>query len=638
MAENYTQVNSYQDKLLEAMSIVSSQLISSIPYDKTITCTIVNDEYKAEGKYTVTNGDATFDAYSSDTKLKKEDVVYVTIPEGDYENQKIIQGKKTSGNEKPFVFTTPFDTILDLTDNLITNEATEGFVAEPKSSLIANNGYVTKKEIVDQQEIETVNSWIERSKRICHLKNLNFTGYSRLGLKADFMSWIPTVSKGSYGLKITIMDNLNTTTTDDKKVTSVQQTKTLILDVADMYGSPYNFENYYQQEKVFPIAELNTITDIIIDFYQIAGSFYDIDNNILTLQDATINTDVSGLNTYTTEFGENLFVNNVYVSLGYDVSEITDEYIVPVINDSITYSEYRENELNKKEIDLRWVHQFDDGPKVVEPKSDFEGDNARLKDCEIRWYRYRLGAAAADEYCGVYWTGLTVTKNEDKHLLSDWDGKTKEINDTNLDGTHKVDENGNEIMKQVPDYGEIQALENVIFSPDTSYQTEQIKAIVYLNGVAIRGPVITFRNEQPKTGEDVSNFLNALEIECVDNTLGNYLIYNEAGNILNTADSQLERKLQCNFAETGSIAKSMLELFHEKGDTITWKIPIKNSMITLLRCGKPQNENIDNTVDISKVWIQKQEYKGTNPEELIVVPYYKKMIMMNLSLMNKVIK
>ena len=66
-----------------------------------------------------------------------------------YENQKIIQGKKTSGNEKPFVFTTPFDTILDLTDNLITNEATEGFVAEPKSSLIANNGYITKKEVID---------------------------------------------------------------------------------------------------------------------------------------------------------------------------------------------------------------------------------------------------------------------------------------------------------------------------------------------------------------------------------------------------------------------------------------------------------------------------------------------------------
>ena len=649
MAENLTQVNSYQDKLLEAMSIISSQLISSIPYDKTITCTIINDEEKDKGKYKVTNGEATFDAYSSDTKLKVDDVVYVTIPEGNYDNQKIIQGKKTSKEEKPFVFTTPFDTILDLTDNLITNKANEGYISETKSSLIANNGYITEKikENIGDQEVEKEVIKIQKAqfKPICHLKNLNLTGYSRLGLKANFMSWIPNATKGSYGLRVTIIDNLNTTTTDDKQITSVQQTKTMLLDVSDMYGSPYNFENYYSQEKVFPITELNTITDIIIEFYQIAGSFYDINNNILTLQDAAMNTDANGLNTYTTEYGENLFVDNVYVSVGYDISEITDEYIVPVINDSMTYSEYRETELNKKEIDLRWVHQFDEGPKVVEPESDFYGNNPRLKDCEIRWYRYKLGAAAADEYCGVYWTGLTITKNEDKYLLSDWDGKLKTITVTESDGEV--------VTKEVPDYGETQALENVIFSPDVSYQTEQIKAIIYLNGIAIRGPVITFRNEQSKTGEDVSNFLNALEIECVDNTLGNYLIYNEAGNILNTADGQLERKLQCNFAETGSIAKSALELFYEKGDTITWKIPIKNSMIGIQRCGKPNIDkyevinltaetyvsntyfikDIDNkyvpsvgefeetetyykhslvseNIQLNKVWTQVEEYKG----------------------------
>ena len=570
MAENYTQVNSYQDKLLEAMSIVSSQLISSIPYDKTITCTIVDDEHKAEGKYTVTNGDATFDAYSSDTKLKKEDVVYVTIPEGDYENQKIIQGKKTSGNEKPFVFTTPFDTILDLTDNLITNEATEGFVAEPKSSLIANNGYITKKEVIDQQEIETVNSWIERSKRICHLKNLNLTGYSRLGLKADFMSWIPTVSKGSYGLKITVMDNLNTTTTDDKQVTSVQQTKTLILDVTDMYGSPYNFENYYQQEKVFPITELNTITDIIIDFYQIAGSFYDIDNNILTLQDATASTDADGLNTYTTEFGDNLFVNNVYVGLGYDVSEITDEYIVPVINDSITYSAYRENDLNKKRINLRWVHQFEDGPRVVK-ESDFI---ERLQGCEIAWYRYHLGAAASDAYCGVYWKRLSIDESGN---LIDYDGKTKKV----FEDVIQEDGSVVSVEKEYPDYGLGTQELLLTFSPDTTFQTEQIKCIIYLNDSVIRGPVITFTNEESVAGQQASNFINALEIECVDGTAGNYLLYLENGSILNISDSQEVRKLKCNFAETGTVAKSELLLDSEKGDYITWKIPVKNSMFSL---------------------------------------------------------
>jgi hypothetical protein len=42
-----------------------------------------------------------------------------------------------------------------------------------------------------------------------------------LGIKAKFMSWLPNAIKGSYGLRITVTDNLNTTTTDDHKVASV---------------------------------------------------------------------------------------------------------------------------------------------------------------------------------------------------------------------------------------------------------------------------------------------------------------------------------------------------------------------------------------------------------------------------------
>lgn len=645
MAENLTQVNSYQDKLLEAMSIVSSQLISSIPYDKTITCTIIDDKDKDKGKYKVTNGDATFDAYSSDTKLKVDDVVYVTIPEGNYDNQKIIQGKKTSDNEKPFVFITPSDTFLDITDNLVerTTPETGDIITKPiynktvlPIGLVANeiqgNQKVIKKNIFTASNLETE----------------KFLGYTRLLLKANFSSWIPEAISGNYGLQITVTDNLNTTTNDDHTVDNIAQTKVMLFDCSEMYGNPYNFESFYEQQVVFDISDLNTITDISVDFYQIGESFYDVNKKLLPFGENTENNEFS-------IFPNNLFVDNLYIGLGYDVSEITDEYIVSVINDSITYSEYRESELNKKEIDLRWVHQFEDGPLVVNPERDFDlnKETARLKDCEIRWYRYKLGAAAADEYSGVYWTGLTITKDEDKYLLSDWDGKLKEINDTNPDGTDKVDENGNNIMKQVPDYGETQALENVIFSPDISYQTEQIKAIIYLDGIAIRGPVITFRNEQSKTGEDVSNFLNALEIECVDNTLGNYLIYNEAGNILNTADSQLERKLKCNFAETGAIAKSELLLDYEKGDTISWKVPIKNSMVSIQRCGKSNTDKyeavsltaetyvsntyfikdannkyvvsvggfkdtetyykhslISENIQLNKVWTQVEEYKG----------------------------
>jgi hypothetical protein len=36
-----------------------------------------------------------------------------------------------------------------------------------------------------------------------------------MGIKANFMSWLPEAKQGYYGLKITVRDNLNTTTTDD---------------------------------------------------------------------------------------------------------------------------------------------------------------------------------------------------------------------------------------------------------------------------------------------------------------------------------------------------------------------------------------------------------------------------------------
>jgi hypothetical protein len=36
-----------------------------------------------------------------------------------------------------------------------------------------------------------------------------------LGIKANFKSWLPEVKNGSYGLRITLTDELKTTTKDD---------------------------------------------------------------------------------------------------------------------------------------------------------------------------------------------------------------------------------------------------------------------------------------------------------------------------------------------------------------------------------------------------------------------------------------
>ena len=125
MTDN-TRVNDLQNKLLQAMDIINAQALNSIAFDKTIICTIESDTYRKDGKYDVSDGSKIFTAFSSDTSLRSGDNVYVTIPEGNYENQKIIIGKKTDETAKPFVFTTPFDNIYDMTDNIVAGKVEDG--------------------------------------------------------------------------------------------------------------------------------------------------------------------------------------------------------------------------------------------------------------------------------------------------------------------------------------------------------------------------------------------------------------------------------------------------------------------------------------------------------------------------------
>ena len=127
------------DTLCEAVDILISKRLEGINFDKTINCTIINTDFASEGKYRVSDGSNKFYAYSALTNYKENDAVYVTIPNGDYNNQKIIIGKQVTNDTSPFVFTTPFDTIVDVSTNLINDKTIQ-------SSLTANHN--TEKEIL----------------------------------------------------------------------------------------------------------------------------------------------------------------------------------------------------------------------------------------------------------------------------------------------------------------------------------------------------------------------------------------------------------------------------------------------------------------------------------------------------------
>ena len=141
----------------------------------------------------MSNGAQEFTAYSTVTNYSVNNTVYVTIPNGNYENQKIIIGKKTSNTDKPFVFTTPFDTMVDLTGNTISSI---------NWSALANEKGIRVKE-----------------GNTASFPNLSLASYTRLGISANFQTWIGEAVTGNYGLKFILHTRTQNTVGIAKKET-----------------------------------------------------------------------------------------------------------------------------------------------------------------------------------------------------------------------------------------------------------------------------------------------------------------------------------------------------------------------------------------------------------------------------------
>ena len=579
MADN-TRVNELQEKLLQAMDILNAKALDSVSYDKTILCTIENDKNKKDGKYEVSDGSIIFTAYSTDERYRNGDVVYVTIPQGNYENQKMIVGKKTSEIEKPFNFVTPFDSFFSMTGNLAATASSAGLVA---------NDIVDKTK--PMEECITYTTLLNKA-----ITDQDLINYTRLGIKADFKSWIKNAVRGNYGLEIILTTEKQGTVGKDV----AEGTYTYFLDSSSMYGNPYSFETFYNQEMVLDISDkdIGKVTNIKVNFYQ-AANFYDQFNEPIpsSLNGFKTETDTNRYVYYPigSEQGEtiensgyyiplgsklnnNLFVQNLEIHFGYDISMFTNDYVEIYTANRDSYRRSTQvgetNEIaNKKEINMRWVHMKDGTPVDMVTSKD-------QSNYEVRWYRYRVGAAAADEYCGIYWERMYVEKLEKEYLLRDWNE------------TDKIDEEAN--------YGELTAFQKLIFNPDVNKQQEKIKAIVVYEGnTPYRSNEIIFNNEeQLPPSEEAQHIASALSIVCDDGTKGNYFLYGQGRRIKDQSYANVDRVLSCYFdANNDGEHESLIqdvEGEQENNSSITWIFPNKNTMIELI--GKTEEEKKQDTI------------------------------------------
>ena len=82
------------ENIYRAIDTIIDARLQNVNFNSTVLCTIADDSKAASGIFTVDNAGIKFQATSMDKSFKVNDQVYVTVPNNNFDAQKIIIGKK----------------------------------------------------------------------------------------------------------------------------------------------------------------------------------------------------------------------------------------------------------------------------------------------------------------------------------------------------------------------------------------------------------------------------------------------------------------------------------------------------------------------------------------------------------------
>ena len=529
--------NNYGEILCQATEILAKNLINQVTYDRTILCSIIDDKEKEFGKYKVQNSEAIFDAYTSDTSFKKGNQVYVSVPMGNWDEQKLIIAKKMNDINQPITYQDPYESFVNITNNLVQSSLNS-------QGLIANDS-VKKQILLWSYNKENSDALIKSSGEF-------FNGYTRLGISANFQTWLKElgVIYGDYGLNLIIeiesedSEDIKNDNKDNEDFEGISPSiKVCSLNCSDMIGNPYNYESFYAQKKVFDISSLKNIKSMELWFFQKEGSF--------------INQEFKAIEPSKTP---NIFVKDISISMGYDANSFEEDTLIIYTMDSVKYDVKKTPaESNHKKLFARWIHKFENGNvKVVNSEDDI--------NYNLTWYRYEQGARSHTAWSGVDWAPLSSQIAKDKNIAyeildNDWN-EYNELSSTLTDTPiRKLSYNQSWLL------------------PDTTRSEEKVKALIEYDGNIIESTIINFSNVSEVVNKATVDAIQALSINCEDDSFGNYLIYNLGGQIIDKAESQKVRNFKAYFNSAADDIDDNLMAELVEAESIEWIIPAENTMI-----------------------------------------------------------
>lgn len=579
-------MSNVSENLFQAMDIIIAERLNGLNYDKTILCKIEDDSKKDKGEYIVTDGSSTFVAISKDASYIKGSSVYVTVPTGDFNQQKLIVGKYIANNEQYATYQAPFELYIDITENLIEDDISAGLLA---------NGEVIEKPIW---------SWYKP-------QGQGLRGYTRLGFNAKFRSWLAALEPiaGTYGIRIDIEGTEKTTTEES----DIHKNYKYFLTSDEFYGDPYNFDVFYSQEKVFDISKIAEITRIQVAFYQDKGSFIDKE------KDAIVAVDEDG-----NALMDNLWIDEVFLSVGYATQDFDSDTVLLYTFDSLTYAAESETKkkadgspLNEKNLKARWIHFDEEGRCTAIDNEEEMAEYEEEQNAKIHWYKHVLQDGVCDDLAGNFWQevndgqdsknllyrfspDITATTETYKVIIEmpSLSSVNEQIDDETWNlyqkwGLENPTEENIEAWRAAtedtedPDTGDTLTRADAVLKIDevlSELSTTLLATVKYYESEAF-----VFSNEAHVPDQATLELVQGLSI-IVDavGLKGNYCIYGQTNEILNSTEGHKMRTLEARYE---SLITNDARL--DKASTIRWKIPAFGTMIYKPEQGKEYIARLD---------------------------------------------
>lgn len=296
---DYINVANYSEVMCTVIQSMIDANLSKIKCDRTVKAVIIDDSKANYNYYTVSENNIDYIAYSTGEIYKKGESVYITIPNGNYDEQKFIMGRGYDDSSLDNLESIELKNFVAF-DNIVSSNKVYGLIA---------NGEKSEIEILPERNVI---DWVQG----LGVHRDTFIDYDYFMISANFITTLPECRGGTFGLKV-ILSYL------DKQ--NIRRDKSYLFLNNDMYGNIYQLKGATQKFLMKLDKEnINEIIDIRIYLYQ-QKDFINKDRQL-------INSNV-----------ENIILEKLSVQHGYDKNNITENDIKIQANTDKTYLDSNEN-------------------------------------------------------------------------------------------------------------------------------------------------------------------------------------------------------------------------------------------------------------------------------------------------------